>query len=381
MSRSGVEAWAASGGMWLTGHADGPPIVVDADVVGAAQALLPPDLDAATFLFGRAALLGLGRAGRRSAGGSCRLLSCADGWCAVSLARPEDVESIPAILEREVAPVDAEEALAAAAASLPSAHLAERAQLFGVPAAALGCAADVEGVRVVPVGSRGPARERPLVVDLSSLWAGPLCAHLLGLAGAEILKVESAARPDGARRGSLAFFDWLHAGHGSVVVDFATEEGREELRRLLAAADVVIEASRPRALRQLGVDADEVVAGSPGKVWVSITGYGRERDLVAFGDDAAVAGGLVGRDADGAPVFCGDAIADPLSGMAAAAAVGSALADGGGVRIDVAMAGVAAGVASQRAHVGHHVVRRAGDGWEVEQDGRVFPVLPPRAPA
>jgi hypothetical protein len=62
---------------------------------------------------------------------------------------------------------------------------------------------------------------------------------------------------------------------------------------------------------------------------------------VAFGDDAAVAGGLVRYD-DGRPSFCGDAIADPLAGLEAAREVLNVLADGGGVIVEVAMAAVAA---------------------------------------
>ena len=69
-----------------------------------------------------------------------------------------------------------------------------------------------------------------LVVDLSALWSGPLCAHLLTLAGARVVKVESASRLDGARRGPPAFFDLLHAGQESVVLDLPTE--RDRLRHL-----------------------------------------------------------------------------------------------------------------------------------------------------
>jgi crotonobetainyl-CoA:carnitine CoA-transferase CaiB-like acyl-CoA transferase len=185
----------------------------------------------------------------------------------------------------------------------------------------------------------------PLVVDLSSLWAGPLCARLLADAGARVVKVESVARPDGARSGPAAFYDRLHAGHRSVAVDFATAAGREALRRLVAAADVVIEASRPRALAQLGVDAAAAVRGGV-RVWVSITGYGRGHDGVAFGDDAAVAGGLVAWAPDGRPRFAGDAVADPLTGLAAAGATRSALRSGGGWLLDVSMSHVAAEVAA-----------------------------------
>jgi crotonobetainyl-CoA:carnitine CoA-transferase CaiB-like acyl-CoA transferase len=73
-----------------------------------------------------------------------------------------------------------------------------------------------------------------------------------------------------------------------------------------------------------------------------ISGYGSDHpDWVAFGDDAAVAGGVVVSGDEG-PAFCGDAIADPLTGLAATAAVVDALARGGGVIIDVSMAAVAA---------------------------------------
>jgi crotonobetainyl-CoA:carnitine CoA-transferase CaiB-like acyl-CoA transferase len=102
---------------------------------------------------------------------------------------------------------------------------------------------------------------------------------------------------------------------------------------------VIIEASRPRALEQLGLDPT-TVAPRAGRIWLSITGYGREapgRDWVAFGDDAAVAGGLVGSDTQGDPVFCGDAIADPVSGLFGARAVLEAVDAGGGWLIDLAM--------------------------------------------
>jgi crotonobetainyl-CoA:carnitine CoA-transferase CaiB-like acyl-CoA transferase len=96
-------------------------------------------------------------------------------------------------------------------------------------------------------------------------------------------------------------------------------------------------------LHRRGLGADDVTARA-GRVWARITGHGAGGECATwtgFGDDAAVAGGLVGRSSDG-PVFCGDAIADPLTGMHAALAVAESLARGGGEIIDVAMAAVAA---------------------------------------
>ncbi len=177
-----------------------------------------------------------------------------------------------------------------------------------------------------------------LVADLSSLWAGPLCGQLLARAGAIVVKVESPSRPDGTRRGEPAFFDWMNAGKLCYAVDF--DPGADALRRLLDVADIVIEGSRRAALRRRKLSADDVPA-RPGRIWLRINGYRDQPDRPAFGDDAAVAGGLVDTDDDG-PVFCGDAIADPLSGLEAARAVGESLRRGGGEVIDVSMAQVAA---------------------------------------
>ena len=115
------------------------------------------------------------------------------------------------------------------------------------------------------------------------------------------------------------------------------------MRRVVDAADVVLTSSRARAVEQLGLDPELSVRSGRTRVWLSISGYGsggRDAERVAFGDDAAVAGGLVSWDDDG-PMFCADAIADPATGMVASAAVLGALADGGRWLIDVSMADVA----------------------------------------
>jgi crotonobetainyl-CoA:carnitine CoA-transferase CaiB-like acyl-CoA transferase len=172
------------------------------------------------------------------------------------------------------------------------------------------------------------------------LWAGPLCTRLLADRGARVVKVESAGRPDGARAGPNAFFERMHACKEVLTLDLRGPE----LRELLADCDVVVEGSRPRALLQLGIRAEELAP----RVWLSITGYGRDSNRVAFGDDAAVAGGLVAFDADG-PCFVADAVADPLTGVASAAAVVAALEQGGRWLLDASMAGVAAFVAGDDA--------------------------------
>lgn len=389
--------WAASGAMDLTGDADGPPLMAPGSmlplvhaVVGVLARLTSPQarIDPALLLGARAGALGLTRRGDVSAGGATRLLATADGWCALTLSRPDDLDLVPAILERDDIR-DSWSALADAAREVLAKDFVARVRLFGVPAAVLPARPREPSApwRVSPLAP--PAAARPLdgalVVDLSSMWAGPLCARLLGLAGARVVKVESTRRPDGARTGDSSFYDWLHAGHESVAVDFTTPHGRAALAALVRAADVVIEASRPRALAQLGL-APEQLDHRPGRVWISITGYGRRLpDRVAFGDDAAVAGGLVGRSR-GRPVFCADAIADPLTGLVAALGAATSLRAGGGQLIDVSMRDVAAAFAAapQASPVPHgpHTVRKGPAGTVVAcaASGRTQPVSRARAP-
>jgi crotonobetainyl-CoA:carnitine CoA-transferase CaiB-like acyl-CoA transferase len=183
-----------------------------------------------------------------------------------------------------------------------------------------------------------------VVVDLSALWAGPLCGDLLARAGARVVKVESTQRPDGARRGPHEFFDLMNGAKRSVALDLRDHAGIRILHDLVRRADIVIEASRPRALAQLGLDARDLVRSGGPRIWISITGYGRSDDAanrVAFGDDAAAAGGLVVWK-DNAPLFCADALADPVTGLTAADACLLALASGGRWLLDVSMSAVSA---------------------------------------
>jgi hypothetical protein len=311
---------------------------------------LPFRLDLDWMVEGRARQRGWSSQGRTSANGSCRLLRAADGWVAINLPRATDVEALPAVVEGAIDPDDPWSGLASFTRSRSARAVADRCQLLEVAGAVLDDP-DVDGTNAAHVERVSDAahdRGTPLVVDLSSMWAGPLCAHLLGRAGMHVVKVESTGRPDGLRDGDRHLFEQLHAGHDLRSLDFENLDDRAELTAMLRRAEVVIESSRPRALRQLGIDADEIVATTPGQTWVSITGYGRTdaEQRVAFGDDAAVAGGLVVRDADGRPAFCADAIADPVTGLVAAVEAYRSIDAGGGHLVDVGMAAVAKLVAS-----------------------------------
>jgi crotonobetainyl-CoA:carnitine CoA-transferase CaiB-like acyl-CoA transferase len=260
----------------------------------------------------------------------------ADGWCALTLSRQDDIDAVPALVESDAA--DPWAAAEQWMASHASADVTARARLLGLPAAALGETASAPP-RITGLGAPSLPRNLNglLVADLSSMWAGPLCGQLLLRAGAAVVKVESRGRPDGTRTGSPEFFEWMNSGKLSYAVDW---DEPTALRRLLEAADVVIESSRPAALAHRGLGPTP----RDGRVWLRITGHGadgEQANWVAFGDDAAVSGGLVDGTEDD-PAFCGDAIADPLTGLHAALLVAESMARGGGELIDVAMAAVAA---------------------------------------
>lgn len=279
----------------------------------------------------RARLLGLPRSGRTSCGGATRLLAAREGSIALSLARPSDEELLPAW--HTLAGGDTDTATARS--------LAEAAAELGLPCAEVG---EVTDRRTSIVTTLGDAPARPLlgarVVSLGALWAGPLAAHVLARLGADVVAVESTGRPDGSRA-TPEFFTAMRRGVHGVMLDFADTT---ELAAILSRADVVIEGSRPRALRQLGIDAERLVAHGP-QVWVSITAYGRAEPharRVGFGDDAAAAGNLLARTPDEESVFLADAIADPLTGLTTAAVVADLLERGGRHLADVALARVAA---------------------------------------
>ncbi len=372
-------AWAASGLAWLSGRPEGPGlggpstliegVAAWSDELSARSSALgrPVVVDPLALLAERAALTGMVRGGQVSCGGGSRLLRCADTWVAASLSRASDWELVAAWLGRpEPVPEGDWAQVGEGVAARPAEELRAGAELVGLPVAVLGERRPDPGGAPPPNRRRGapegihgihPRRIGPapalrsctglVVVDLSSLWAGPVVGRLLRQAGARVVKVESTSRPDGARTGSARFYRRLNGGKESVALDFTSGTGRRQLAAVVAGADVVITGSRPRALEQLGLDVDSLVRRGRPRVWLSITGYGAtgaSARRVAFGDDAAVAGGLVVTDEHG-PCFCGDAIADPLSGLASTVAVLGALTSDGAWVLDASMADIAGGLA------------------------------------
>jgi hypothetical protein len=320
-------------------------------------------INGATLLGERAMLANWVIPGELSAGAGCRLFDAVGDVVALNLARLDDRDLLSALFETDALDARDDRAIAALIRTCDAGTLVMRGRSMGLAIAmehetqpCLG-SVGVELAKGHPAGDdAGAAQRAPRILDLSALWAGPLAAHLLWLAGGDVVKVESRARPDAMRKGDEPFYALLNQGKASVVLDFADAGDRRALLALIAASDIVIEAARPRALLQLGIDAARIVAMSPGLVWVTITGHGAQGDAadwVGFGDDCGVAAGLSAAllAVTGRGGFVGDAIADPLTGIAAALLAWNAWKARQGGRFGVALSQVAAHCLAQaRAH-------------------------------
>ena len=373
--RDPVDAWRASGCAALSDPSQFDPSQFDPSQFDPPQALLNAvgfAIRAAHSIMRSSALLGwtvavdgpallAQRAAQTPArwtqassrNGTTRFIRSADGWVSFTISREDDTDLLAACFEADF-PRSAEpwSHIARLSASLSSRHIRERATLLGLSCAVLGehrhSPLASAHVRHITRRDTAPATEglttptEFTVLDLSALWAGPLCAHLLHQSGGDVTFVEDPTRPDGTRIGAPSFFDALHSGHRSLQIDLRSAAGQQQLSDLLAGADVVITSARPRAFQQMGINPLAVMTANPVQAWISVSGFGAvQPDRVGFGDDAAIAGGLYGGTAQ-QPTFIGDAIADPLTGMTGAAIALYAIVTARRVHVDLPLAAVAA---------------------------------------
>ncbi len=201
-----------------------------------------------------------------------------------------------------------------------------------------------------------PASSGPLaglrVLDLATLFAGPLAATLLGDYGAEVIKVEHPHRPDPSRghgpakNGIGLWWKLLGRNKKTLTLDLSHPEGRDVLLRLAAGADVVIENFRPGTLERWGLGWDELSAANPRLVLARVTGFGQFGPYArrpGFGTLAEAMSGFaaITGEPDGPPTLPPFGLADAIAAMATSYAVMAALhgraATGRGQVIDLAL--------------------------------------------
>jgi crotonobetainyl-CoA:carnitine CoA-transferase CaiB-like acyl-CoA transferase len=191
------------------------------------------------------------------------------------------------------------------------------------------------------------------IVDLSIALTGPYAVALLGDQGAEVIKVErpgigDIARWVGASSGGMtALYLVCNRGKRSIAVDLHQPEGRDVVRRLVAAADVVVENYRPGVMDRLGLGYAELSAGHADLVYASLSGFGAEGPYAgksAYDTVIQAYGGLAASQADpetGIPVFLRQTAADKVTALYACQAITAALLarerGGGGQHVQLSM--------------------------------------------
>ena len=196
-----------------------------------------------------------------------------------------------------------------------------------------------------PEGPRVPGTEAPLagvrVLDFCWVWAGPFCTLQLAHLGAQVMRVETAKRPDinrvippfadkqpGLNRGG-SFNQW-NQGKLSLELDLSRPEAIEICHQLVPHVDLVTENYAPGVIERMGLGYERLRAIKPDLIMLSLSGYGQSGPAsryVSYGAMIAAQAGLyaaTGYPGD-VPREVGVSYADPVAGITGALMIQAAL--------------------------------------------------------
>jgi crotonobetainyl-CoA:carnitine CoA-transferase CaiB-like acyl-CoA transferase len=206
------------------------------------------------------------------------------------------------------------------------------------------------------------------VLDCTAWWAGPAASHILACLGADVIKIESAARPDlmrftsTKRPGDGPWWEWgplfhgVNVGKRGITLDLTRPEGVDMFERLLVTADAVLENYTPRVMDQFGLGWERLHEVNRRAVMVRMPAFGLDgpwRDRTGFAQTMECIAGMawVTGFPDGPPVLVRGAC-DPLAGAHAAFATILALGErdrsGEGMLVEAAMVEAAVNVAAEQ---------------------------------
>jgi crotonobetainyl-CoA:carnitine CoA-transferase CaiB-like acyl-CoA transferase len=147
-----------------------------------------------------------------------------------------------------------------------------------------------------------PPRQGPLaqpqalqgikVADFSWAIVGPLAARHLADHGAQVVRVESHARPETNRLGGpykddipgidrSSLYSLYNTSKYGMSLNLAKPKGREAARRLMLWADVVIESFTPGTMKKFGLDYGTIKQAKPDIIYVSTSCYGQYGPIAA----------------------------------------------------------------------------------------------------
>lgn len=138
------------------------------------------------------------------------------------------------------------------------------------------------------------------VADFSWIWAGPYAASLLGYMGAEVIKIESRARIDQTRKGTIMDtdnFDGLNysptfnnanLNKKGVSIDISKPEGAALARRIVAKCDIVVSNMRPGKMEKLGLGYDDLKMVKEDIIMIESSGFGATGPYKGFAGFAPI---------------------------------------------------------------------------------------------
>ncbi|WP_009473412.1 CaiB/BaiF CoA-transferase family protein [Rhodococcus sp. JVH1] len=191
------------------------------------------------------------------------------------------------------------------------------------------------------------------VLDISTVYAAPITAMMLGDYGADVIKIEhptgDPARTHGARKNGHGLWWKVSRNKTCITLNLGTAEGQQMLRDLVVDADVLVENFRPGVLEKWGLGPDRLRDLNPGLVMLRVTGFaqsGPYAERRAFGTLAEAMSGFAHQTGseDGPPTLPPFGLADGVAGLAGAFGVVTALlhrnspaGDGKGQVIDLSL--------------------------------------------
>lgn len=230
-----------------------------------------------------------------------------------------------------------------------------------------------------------PAHDGPLaglrVVDFTHFLAGPVATQILADGGAEVLKIEDAARGDAFRHflppderlgGEGVPFLWCNRNKKSIALDLKSTAGRDIALALARQADIVVENFSGQVMARLGLGYDTLAAANPRLIYCAISAYGREGELAdRLGFDPVMQAESGFMSLNGHPdregVRTGASVMDISTGMMASNAILCAVIararTGRGQRVEVALYDTAITM------TGYATLQNLFNGWQPRRVG------------
>lgn len=175
------------------------------------------------------------------------------------------------------------------------------------------------------------------ILDLSRVFAGPLCGQVLGDLGADVIKVEHPVRGDDTRDWGIKigdtetpYYNSVNRNKRSLTLDLKRPEARQILMDLARQSDVVLHNFKGGDAERMGIGYEDFLQANPRIIYCHIAGYdqhGPERlrpgyDLVVQGESGLMA---LNGEKDTPPLKFGVAVVDMFTGMYTAQLILAAL--------------------------------------------------------